>query len=223
MSSNSRPESGRRLAGGLTVAGVVLAFAGIGAYQRATAPDRDGASARDAAARLAALPTEIAGWAGQDTVVDSKQLKVAEAQAHLSRVYTRDGRSVAVLVLYGEPGPLGAHTPEVCYGANGHQQLGRPFRTDVPGDAGSLWTTRFEAPGTPPSVIEVSWGWGDDGEWAAADSPRVEFAGRAAIYKLYLSRRLPDGSAGDTPPSDFLDPLLAELKSCLSAPTPAPR
>ena len=220
MSSNSRPEPGRRLAGGLTVAGVVLAFAAVGAYQRATAPARDSASAQDAAARLAALPTTLDGWAGTDTVVDPKQLKVAEAQAHLSRVYTKDGRSVAVLVLYGEPGPLGAHTPDVCYGASGHEPIGRPFRADVPGGFGSLWTTQFAAPGTPPSVVEVTWGWGDDGTWAASDSPRVEFAGRAAIYKLYISRLLPDGSAGDPPANEFVGPLLAGLKACLTAPTP---
>lgn len=217
MSSNSRHDSSGQAIRLLTVLGLILTLAAVGIYQQATMTANTHTPGSDAVQRFDRLPMQIDGWFGTTTPIDEKQLRIAEAQASLSRIYTKNGQSVAVLVLHGEPGPLGAHTPEVCYGASGHRQLGQPYRTLVPAGDGTLWTTQFESPGTPPSRIEVTWGWGTDGQWNASESPRVEYAGHARIYKLYVSRRLTTYSS-EPVPNAFLVPLLRELQKTLSEP-----
>lgn len=124
MSSNFRPDTNGQATRIWAILGIVIAFAAIGAYQQATRITVAETSTVDVANRFARLPMEIAGWTGTNTTLDEKQLRVSEAQAYFSRRYTKNGQTVAVLILLGEPGPLGAHTPDVCYGASGHRQLG---------------------------------------------------------------------------------------------------
>lgn len=217
MSSNSRPDASGQATRLLTVAMIVIALAAVGAYQQVNQASDTDRSVQDTVERFTRLPLQIEGWTGTDTTIDAKQLRVSEAQACMSRVYTKNGQSVAVLVLFGEPGPLGAHTPEICYGASGHQQIGQPFRDTETGGNGTLWTARFESPGTPPSQIEVTWGWGTDGTWSASATPRMEFAGHSRIYKVYVSRRITTLATGPNP-NEFLTPFLRALRTVLSDP-----
>jgi hypothetical protein len=197
--------------GGLTIGGVLAAFAALGLANRWDAP-RAAADATTIQARLDAVPLRLGDWGGTPTAVDPGHLRVAEAKAHLSRTYRNGGTAVTVLVLYGEPGPLGAHTPDVCYRSAGFRQAGRETRRAVPGADAELWTARFDGPGVPASALQVSWGWTAGTEWVAADNPRVAFAGHAGIFKLYLARSIaPNAERTPDVDAEFLRVFLKEL------------
>ena len=205
----------------VTVGGVVALFAAVGVADlvRKAAPAIDAA---DAQTRLDALPWQIGGYRGGPQEMPAGQLRVAEAKAHLSREYIdRAGHRVHVLVLFGGPGPLGAHTPEVCYAAAGCRPAGASVRRPVPeaGGADQLWSARFETAGLPPLTLQVVWGWSAGGTWEAADNPRLDYAARGGIYKLYVSRDVPAGSPEG--PDDFLGPLLVGMRGVLAGPPPA--
>jgi len=62
-------------------------------------------------------PLQFGAWTGKVQTIPPKQLQIAEAHASLSRLYQREGPTTAVqvMLLYGPPGALGAHTPDVCF------------------------------------------------------------------------------------------------------------
>ena len=204
----------------IPVAALGVVFVAIGVADALRPAAGDSPVARSAQARLDAVPMTVGAWAGESVPVPPKHLRIAEAQAHLSRTYTRgrSGPAVSVLVLYGEPGPLGAHTPESCYAGSGFTQLGpaavhRLARPDT-----ALWLATFETPGVPPQAVRVAWGWGTGaGPWAAATNPRVELAGAGAVYKLYASRAVRPGPAADPDP---IDDLLGVFLPAFDAATP---
>ena len=222
-------------AGGLLVAGIAAVFAGIGVVNLDRYIGSDPAVAI-AIERLNAVPLTIGPWQGRETPIDPAQLRVAEAEANLSRTYLRADRreAVAVLVLYGRSGPLGAHTPEVCYGSAGYEPIGEPTRirpNAINGwKPGELWTGRFEKASFPPERIQVTWAWGEGDSWQALDNPRVELVASNRVYKLYVSRALPPGGEPTTatPANDeFLTVFLPVLRASLVGPratdlSPAP-
>ncbi|OWK47516.1 exosortase-associated EpsI family protein [Fimbriiglobus ruber] len=205
------------------VAVVVVVFAAVGVYSLKPQAGKAEAAV-SIQTRLDQIPLAVGPWTGTPVVVPEKQLRIAEAQAHLSRSYLRsDNRaSVGVLVLYGEPGPLGAHTPEVCYEGAGFRGLGSPYKYSPANDPSEFWTTRFETGGYPPAVVQVMWGWSTDGVvWKAAESPRLDFAGHARIFKLYLSRDVQPGAAVERdkdPTGGFLALFAKELQTAVSSP-----
>lgn len=201
-----------------TIGGVAAAFAALG-----VANFRDGPAAAAGAAtvqaRLDAVPDRIGGWVGSPAAVEPGHLRVAEAVAHLSRTYRKGGTAVNVLVLYGEPGPLGAHTPDVCYRSAGFTQVGPERKRPVPGATAELWAARFDAPGGPARSLDVAWAWAgpDAGTWVAADNPRVAFAGHDRIFKLYLARNAPSAAPGMTDPDgEFARLFLGEFARCVT-------
>jgi hypothetical protein len=151
-------------------------------------------------------------------------MKVAHAEAFLSRSYTSraTGDEVNVMILYGNPGDLGAHDPKVCYGVNGFELTGqyakRSGTGDVPND---FWAARFDKPSPNPGAFEVWWAWSTKNDWRAPDSPRFAFAGESRIYKLYMQQTLKDtpNSAPRTTPLDtFLPLFLDDLRKVLTSP-----
>jgi len=187
---------------------------------------------RAASAKLEGVPAAFGDWTSTESPMDEKVLKVAEAAGCVSRIYTnrKNGTQVSVLLLCGPTGPIGAHTPEVCYAGNGFAAQGEPQKKAVtlPGNAAaSYWTVRFEKKpaGTDPP-LRVCWMWGVDGDWQAAASPRTEFALHGALYKLYVVRAEPQAvSASGTAPDpvhEFLTAFLPEVKKALAAPTGQP-
>ncbi len=201
---------------------VVVGLAAVGLSDLLTAPLGSSEAAREAQWRFAAVPSKVGPWTGTDAKLSERQLTIARAQAHLSRTYTRSAppASIGVLVLYGDSGPLGAHTPEVCYEGSGFKQVSPTERRTVHGRSDEFWTARFEAAGVPPMTVEVVWGWSADGGWKAAEDARLEFAARRQIYKLYVTRVVPARPEPDSRNSldEFLGPFLHELQATLSQP-----
>jgi hypothetical protein len=179
--------------------------------------------ARAAAAKLAGIPREVGPWVATEAPMDDRVVAQAEAVGHLSRVYMhrRTGAEVNVLILCGPAGPLGSHTPDICYAGRGYTQVGRGVRKTLAlpgGGVATYWSARFEKDGPGETPLEVCWAWGTDGDWSASANPRGEFAFRSVLYKLYVTRRATDPA--DQPPADpvaeFLTAFLPETKQALA-------
>jgi hypothetical protein len=167
------------------------------------------------AARLADLPLTLGDWDGQEDKLDDGQVAAAEVAGHLLRRYVnrRTGDVVSVLVLCGRPGPVSLHTPEVCYRGAGYDQVGARVKQPVPGPGGECWACRFQKPAAPtPENLRVFYTWNGGGPWEAPDNPRLHFARRPALYKLYVIRPM---LREDEPAAE--DPALGLLRTLLPA------
>jgi hypothetical protein len=178
-----------------------------------------------AAVRLDRVPATFGEWASTESPIEQKILDRAEAVGVVSRVYrhSRTGATVSVMILCGPSGPIASHTPDVCYAGAGYGMDGGAVRKTVPPPAGptTYWSARFAKDRTDPG-LEVNWAWGNgDGTWAAADSPRLEFAGHNVLYKLYATRGLPPPTAirsaapEPDPVHDFLTEFLPVVRTAL--------
>ena len=176
-----------------------------------------------AAARLDGVPTKVGEWDGHPIEIDDRQLALAEAVGHLSRIYVnrRTGAEVTVIVLCGRPGPIALHSPEVCYTGAGYSLDGEATTCPLKGDgvpAAEVFKGKFVKPGPPPDTLNVFWAWKSDGPWGAPSSPRLTFVRSSILYKLYAIRRLarPDEDASQEPCLDFLREFLPELEKRIS-------
>jgi hypothetical protein len=208
---------------------VFVALLGVAAYgllRPAAVPSRDPA---DVQQRLHAIPAVIGGWASRgDVPLTERAVNVGQFQAYLNRVYTNAdrGASVAVMVLYGEPGDVGAHDPTVCYAGGGWVLDGNPCKTRV-GETDTveptpqeLWSARFRKQN---ESLQVYWGWGANGDWRADDNPRFAYARHRRIYKVYFQRLLadrppPPAGGGTTPEplTEFVPTFLTRLKDAVA-------
>lgn len=210
----------------IAVVGLAAAAAVEGVFSNRWHSSTD---ARAAAAKLEGVPASFGNWTSTEIEMDPKVLKVAEATGHISRIYTnrKNGAQVSVLMLCGPTGPIGAHTPEVCYAGSGYEMVGEPQKNTVvlpDKSAVTHWAVRFEkksVAGEPPQ--RVCWMWGVDGDWHASTNPRSEFALHSTLYKLYVQRGesqpvTPAATATPDPIQEFLTEFLPEVKKALAAP-----
>jgi hypothetical protein len=192
----------------------------------------DSEEIRAAAARLEGVPASFGDWTSTDAPLDPKQLRIAEAAGHVSRQYTnrKTGSSVSVLLLCGASGPIGAHTPEICYAGNGYEKSSNPKKLTLAlPDQGvaTYWSAHFAKKSAFEPPLRVCWMWGAGGEWIASENPRGEFALRGALYKLYVVRvepRTATTSAASNAPDpiqEFLTDFLPEVKKALAPPAGA--
>jgi hypothetical protein len=178
-----------------------------------------------AAAKLKAVPPAFGAWTSTENPIREEILKKAEAIGSISRDYENGNNHhrVSVLLLCGPAGPIGAHTPDICYAGLGYTMNGREIRNTVAvpgGPEATYWSGRFEKPNGDSSLV-VSWTWSVDGNWVAAEKPRVEFIGHKGLYKLYVTRsptqaERDNAPAGADPTQEFLSEFLPEVKKALA-------
>jgi hypothetical protein len=207
----------------LPVALVLLVLLGVAAYGLLRPAAEAGRDPTEVQRRLDAVPRSFDGWVcGADTPLDDRTVNVGRFQAYLNRSYTHAARgaAVSVMVLYGEPGDVGAHDPKVCYAGSGWELSENPCRGRVPEpDTGEtppkeVWSARFRK---RAELLHVYWGWTANGDWVAADNPRFEFARHQRIFKLYAQRVLavdPPPPASD-PLQEFLPKFLHQLNTAV--------
>lgn len=179
-----------------------------------------GESAEVVGDKLNAIPLHIGPWQGRDRNLSETALRGAEASAYLYREYTHETtrESVSILLLYGDPAALGAHTPEVCYSGLGYDASEAPTKLSLPphesGHPTEFWHGRF-ARERGRDALELLWGWSANGTWVAAEHPRWTFADHKTIYKLYAQRIIPRGPSTrppeHSPLTSFLIPFLQEV------------
>lgn len=208
---------------------VFLALGGVAAYGLLRPGVEPGREPADVQQRLHAVPAAINGWVCRgDLPLAERTVNVGQFQAYLNRIYTNGDRSasVAVMVLYGEPGDIGAHDPKVCYAGSGWELSDSPRKASVRTPDGAdqeLWFSTFRKQN---ESLQVYWGWGVNGDWRADDNPRFSYARHRRIYKVYFQRLLADPPASPaggrtTPPeplTEFLPAFLARLNETVSKP-----
>jgi Protein of unknown function (DUF3485) len=174
--------------------------------------------------RLQRVPLTVGEWQGQDEELDARQVRIGELDGYVLRRYENaaTGASVSVLLVCGRPGPIAAHSPEVCYRGLGYQMAGAvgPYKVEADGlpGAAEFQTARFvkdEAGGS--RSLRIVWSWNGDGKWRAPGNPRFAYAGRPCLYKFYVVRGM--ASAEEKPEEDpsreFLKQFLVELDRAL--------
>lgn len=178
-----------------------------------------------AVAKLSGVPTTVGGWTGRDAELDPKAIAVAGIDGYVMRRYDdpRTGASVSILLVCGRPGPIAAHTPEVCYGGAGYESSGEPATRAVPFEGAAAPAEFFTAVFAKPKAadapsLRILWSWNGAGAWETSDNPRLAFARNPALYKLYIVREMatPAERSGDDPAVEFAKLLLSELKKALS-------
>jgi hypothetical protein len=173
-----------------------------------------------AVAGLERLPLELGPWVGQRETLDARQAETAELAGSALRKYVNreTGESAQVLLVCGHPGAIAVHTPDVCYKGAGYSPNGPIGRHERPaGPAGPAVfnvadMTRTEAGGA--ARLRIYWAWSDGGAWQAPRQPRLTFARRPVLYKLYVIRPTSSnpGPHDDDPCADLIARLLPEFE-----------
>src|SRR5947209_377457 len=86
------------------------------------------------AARFNSLPLDIGDWHGTESKMDPGSLAIGQIANYKSRSYVnlQTRAEFSVLVVCGRPGPISAHTPEVCFPGAGYQMVGDPVAVSLP-------------------------------------------------------------------------------------------
>jgi Protein of unknown function (DUF3485) len=186
-------------------------------------------SSREFQARVEALarvPISFGDWKGKDEPLDDRTIERAGISGHVSRRYQNSrGEFVSILLICGRPGPISVHTPEICYAGAGYEPMmeRRPVSIDAEpgGQPGELWVSDFSRPGrVAQEFLRIFYGWNSGQSWKASNSPRVEFGGAPALYKVYIVRPM---TRADEPLANdlgvrFAKAFLPELKKSLASP-----
>jgi hypothetical protein len=171
-----------------------------------------------AVARLDLLPSAVGEWQGTTgKQLTDREIQLAGFAGYVRRSYKRsDNLTVSVLLACGRSGPLSVHTPEACYAGAGFELAGAPVRDALQTGKGSgpaeFWKAKFSKPAAGQH-LRVFWSWHAPGGWHAADSPRLTFAGLAALHKMYVTCELltGDGRQEDAACAEFMALLLPQL------------
>ena len=155
--------------------------------------------------RLKAVEVRYEDW--QATPIDT-EMPTNERSEAISRRYTSptSGRSGAVTFIWGVPGSVSTHTPDVCYPGSGYKTLRGPKKEtlELPGGATATYYVADFEKQTATSVVRVRvrWAWATDGTWDAPDNPRWQFATQLTrapvLYKVYVVTPLPDDPEAST-------------------------
>jgi hypothetical protein len=178
-----------------------------------------------AVARLERVPMTLGEWRGSPIELNREQLDMAEIAGYVARRYVqgRDGTEVTLMLVCGRPGPISVHTPDICYAGAGYEPTGPPARQSLPigppGRPADFWHAVFRKQhAAVPTYLRILWAWSSRGTWEAPDNPRLTFAPRQVLYKMYIIRAMAKVDEGfdDEPIQGFLRVLLPELEKVLS-------
>lgn len=176
----------------------------------------------EAAAKVGRVPMEFGGWRGRPLELDRETIAQAGIAGYVMRRYenAKTGQAVSILLVCGRPGPIAAHSPEVCYAGAGFEQMGEAVRQTVRASPAAppaefLAATFGKPKSADSSSMRILWSWNGGSGWETADNPRLRFARHPNLYKLYVvSER--SARPGDDPTPDFLEVLLPALQAKLS-------
>ena len=181
-----------------------------------------------AAARLEGLPMKIGEWEGEAGELPTRIIEQSEVSGYLLRRYKnpRTRAAISVFIGCGRPGPVGVHSPEVCYTGGGFELLASR-RVAVAVDPGAvnvgMMASDFRNPPSQnPGYLRILWAMSADGTWAVPESPRIAYATVPVLFKIYLSREIgnPADSLEEDACYDFSRKLFPELNRTLF---PGPR
>ena len=204
----------------------VLFVLGVGTLIEGKLSDRWGRQSSEKLAifskRLQTVPKEFGDWKGIDDEVNQEEFKASNCEACVSRTYTnRDGQQVNMYLVSGSARHVTIHTPEWCYVGAGYAKEDDPRQytvTEVEGIEAQpefLTATFRKEDKDRRSRLRIFWTFSDDGKWRGPRMPKPAFAGRSALYKMYLITELNHGIVTDDEPQigfvrDFV-PILNQI------------
>lgn len=176
-----------------------------------------------AAERLRAVPMTFGDWQGTDIDLDGMQAQRAEIRGSVQRRYVNrtSKQEVMVVLLCGRPGPIAAHSPEVCYPGSGfHLEATRKkFQLAPTADSTPMafWQANFVKDSFPvKEQLRVYWSWNPGTSWQIAEEPRMAFARYPMLCKLYVIHRSLAGDGTTDPCPDLLKQLMPAVNAALS-------
>jgi hypothetical protein len=175
-----------------------------------------------AAARLDRLPLSLgSNWDVEETTLSAREVAVAAIEGYASRRYLnrRTGMILSVLLLCGQSGPMSVHTPDVCFAGAGYAPIGTQRLYEGPSGSHSEFRVcdfKKENVATP-TLLRVFLSWGSKEEWTVPARPRLAFAGKPYLYKLYVSREMarPNEPINEDPATELIKELLPQLQETL--------
>ena len=177
---------------------VVLIVLGIGTYLQGVYCERwtplNSEILDTFTARLENVPEEIGNWISQDLDYDEDQFKKSNCRGCISRIYTnrRTGEKVNVYLVSGTARHATIHTPDWCYRGAGYKMDGKPAPysidcgTEIPTPEFSTTTFYKDTHHVERENLRILWSFSDDGQWKGPKLAKTFFAGRPALFKLYL-------------------------------------
>lgn len=171
--------------------------------------------------RIERIPMRVGDWEGQRVETDPHTLPEELVGRGVSVRYTNriDGAVVTVYVACGPTDGLAAHTPRVCYPANGYTCPAADLRVSPGAGAGEFWASNFTRPNAAtPTHLRVFWAWSDGSGWQVPDNPRRVFRRSPVVYKCYAIRQVltPDEPLEGDPALRLLAALLPPLDAALA-------
>lgn len=147
-------------------------------------------------------------------------LSILQCTAYVNRTYMHQqtGDVVICTVIVGPPGPIAAHTPEICYGSQDFSIQGGRTRTkfvDRQQKEHSLWQVTMEPKNATVAPQTVLYAWGTGGPWSAVNDPRLAHAGEPYLYKIQLAGTPSTASDEFKAWEDFLQWFLPDIETHL--------
>ena len=143
--------------------------------------------------RLKLVPDKVGDWEGTDEPINEEEFEASHCDGCVSRTYrNREGQRVNVYLVSGIARHVTIHTPDWCYVGAGYEKLDDPQQytiKDVQGvEPQPEFLTAVFQKDEPLRThrIRIFWGFSDDGAWRGPRMPKPAYAGRPALYKLYL-------------------------------------
>jgi hypothetical protein len=160
-------------------------------------------------------------WDVQEKSLSAREAGIAELDGHISRQYfhRRKGTMISVLLACGRAGPISVHTPEVCYLGAGYTRVGAAKSYEGTADLPfQFQVCDFRKTNVAtPTLLRVFLSWGFKGEWSAPANPRLSFAGRPYLYKLYVVRGMSKANEpiDQDPATELIKDLMPQLLEAL--------
>jgi hypothetical protein len=171
------------------------------------------------------MPKEFGPWKSNvEGKVSDFVIEELQCSGYVYRNYQNQetNQRVDVVAFAGPPGPISAHTPEICYRVQDYQTQDPTDRVDVMVDGqslGSFWALTFRTNDVQQRPLRVYYAWSNGGQWQASDRPRFTFGGGNLLYKIQLSGMT---LANEDISDPKVDPCYAFLQALLRVtPTPA--
>lgn len=208
----------RTLAPSLAVAALLVA---VGVYHgMATDRWRDAAAAANPGT---ALGLSFGDWQGQILPRDAND-DPKTSILHCRFTHAKSGQWIMTAVSTGKPGYVAVHNPEHCYLGSGYKIVDsiRDYALAMPnGDDSHFWTGHFQKKkATGVESIRIYWGWTTNGQWQAPDYPRLYFAGRSVLHKLYFIHAFTGNESPDELHSyeEFMRQYVTQLNQQIGSP-----
>jgi Protein of unknown function (DUF3485) len=176
--------------------------------------------------RLSAVPMTIGDWRAKSEDLEEAILARAGVEGYLFRHYQNhlNGKKITVLLMCGRPGPLGVHTPDICYRGAGYHLNGpiakwpQKYGNGNGKTAAEFSRAKFSRDDlTDSASVRIEWTWGAEGKWQIHNSPRMAFARLPVLFKLYVVQtETPANERADEETCRaFLEQLLPALDTAL--------